>query len=181
MCWSLGSLIGACKLLVWSSSLTRDWTRATCIGSMETKPLNHQRSPSVGLFMFCCCCLVGFGFFVCFWPWCSACRILVPWPGIELRPWQWKLRVLITGFPGNSQYYLHFIDKKTESPESKSLVQVSRVQNDQSRACTYSQDSNRRPMLLLRHPRLLGRLPYLTCYYISACWALTLAFLSSPF
>ena len=31
-----------------------------------------------------------------------ACRILVPWPGIELHPWQWKQRVLtarLTGFP----------------------------------------------------------------------------------
>ena len=107
--------------------------------------------------------------------------ILVPWPGIELRPWQWKLGVLITGFPGNSHYYLHFIDEKTESQESKSLAQGSRVQNDQSQACAYSQDSDRRPMLLLRHPGFLGPLPYLTCYYISACWDLTLAFLSSPF
>ena len=106
--------------------------------------------------MFRCCCLFGFGVFVCFWPWCSACGILVPWPGIELRPWQWKLRVLTTGFPGNSHYYLHFIDEKTETQEFKSLVQGSRVQNDQSQACTYSPDSNRRPMLLLRHPRSLG-------------------------
>ena len=33
---------------------------------------------------------------------CVACGILVPWPGIEQRPWQWKCRVLITGPPGNS-------------------------------------------------------------------------------
>ena len=30
-----------------------------------------------------------------------ACRILVPWPGIEPGPWQWKCRVLTTGPPGN--------------------------------------------------------------------------------
>ena len=29
---------------------------------------------------------------------------LVPWPGIEPRPWQWKHWVLTTGPPGNSQY-----------------------------------------------------------------------------
>ena len=132
--------------------------------------------------MFRCCCLVGFGVFVCFWPWCSACGILVPWPGIELRPWQWKLRVLTTGFPGNSHYYLHFIDEKTETQEFKSLVQGSRVQNDQSQACTYSPDSNRKPMLLYWDiPGLWRPLPYLTCYYISACWTLPLPLLSSPF
>ena len=31
-----------------------------------------------------------------------ACGILVPWPGIEPWPWQWKCRVLTTGPPGNS-------------------------------------------------------------------------------
>ena len=39
-CWHRGSL------LQWDlSSLTRDWTRAPCIGSMESKPLGHQGSP----------------------------------------------------------------------------------------------------------------------------------------
>ena len=28
-----------------SSSLTKDWTRASCIGSTEPKPLDHQGSP----------------------------------------------------------------------------------------------------------------------------------------
>ena len=32
-----------------------------------------------------------------------ACRILVPWPGIEPGPWQWKRQVLTTKLPGNSQ------------------------------------------------------------------------------
>ena len=36
------------------------------------------------------------------WPYCMACRVLVPWPGIEPRPWQWKHQVLTTGLPGNS-------------------------------------------------------------------------------
>ena len=31
----------------------------------------------------------------------TACGILVPWPGIEPRPWQWKHRVLTSGLPGN--------------------------------------------------------------------------------
>ena len=41
--------------------------------------------------------------FVCFWLCCVACGILVPWPGIEPGPQQWKHRVLTTGPPGNSQ------------------------------------------------------------------------------
>ena len=36
------------------------------------------------------------------WPRCAACMILVPQPGIEGGPWQWKHRVLMTGPPGNS-------------------------------------------------------------------------------
>ena len=32
----------------------------------------------------------------------AACRILVPQPGIELKPWQWKHWVLTPGSPGNS-------------------------------------------------------------------------------
>ena len=32
-----------------------------------------------------------------------ACRILVPWPGIELHPWQWKQRVLTARLTGDSQ------------------------------------------------------------------------------
>ena len=31
-----------------------------------------------------------------------ACRILVPWPGIEPRPWPWKCQGLTTGPLGNS-------------------------------------------------------------------------------
>ena len=36
------------------------------------------------------------GVFLCgfFWPPCAACGILVPQPGIEPRPWQWKHQVL---------------------------------------------------------------------------------------
>ena len=36
------------------------------------------------------------------WPWCTACRIWVPWPGTESRPRQWKPRVLTTGPTENS-------------------------------------------------------------------------------
>ena len=36
-----------------------------------------------------------------------ACRILVPWPGIEPGPQQWKCRVLTTGLPGNSPVVLN--------------------------------------------------------------------------
>ena len=47
-----------------------------------------------------CAHIFGVSFF--FWPHCMACRILVPWPGIEPCPLQWKCRVLTTGLPGNS-------------------------------------------------------------------------------
>ena len=42
------------------------------------------------------------------WPHRAACRILVPRPGIELRPRQWKRWVLTTGPPGNSQTIFYF-------------------------------------------------------------------------
>ena len=35
----------SCGMHVGSSSLTRDWTRAPCIGSTESYPLDHQGSP----------------------------------------------------------------------------------------------------------------------------------------
>ena len=40
--------------------------------------------------------------FFFFWPQWAACGILVPQPGIELVPLQWKRRVLTTGPPGKS-------------------------------------------------------------------------------
>ena len=45
-----GLLVAACRLLscsmnVGSSSLTRHWTHAPCIGSAESYPLDHQGSP----------------------------------------------------------------------------------------------------------------------------------------
>ena len=36
-----------------------------------------------------------------FWPHHATCRILVPWPGIEPRPWHCKYRILTPGLPGN--------------------------------------------------------------------------------
>ena len=44
-----------------------------------------------------------FYFFFFFLPRCMACKILVPWPGIEPGPWQWKCWVLITRPSGNFQ------------------------------------------------------------------------------
>ena len=40
--------------------------------------------------------------FICFWPSCMACEILVPWPGIEPGPRQWECGVLTTGQPEKS-------------------------------------------------------------------------------
>ena len=34
-----------------------------------------------------------------------ACRILVPWPGIEPKPWQWKPQCLTIRLPGNSPHF----------------------------------------------------------------------------
>ena len=42
---------------------------------------------------------VFFGFF---WPYCMACRISVPQPGINPCLLKWKHRVLTTGLPGKS-------------------------------------------------------------------------------
>ena len=42
-----------------------------------------------------------------FWPHHAACSILVPQPGIEPGPQQWKRRVLTTGPPGNSRKCLY--------------------------------------------------------------------------
>ena len=42
------------------------------------------------------------GCLIFFWLHHAACRILIPWPGIEPHPLQWKHGVLITGLPGNS-------------------------------------------------------------------------------
>ena len=44
----------------------------------------------------------AFLFFFFFWPCHVVCGILVPWPGIEPGPQQWKHWVLTTGPPGNS-------------------------------------------------------------------------------
>ena len=46
--------------------------------------------------------------FFFFWLRHMACRILVPCPGTEPRPQQWKCQVLTTGPPGNSQLWLIF-------------------------------------------------------------------------
>ena len=40
---------------------------------------------------------------------CAACEILVPGPGVEPGPWQWKHRVLTTGLPRNSLFILFLI------------------------------------------------------------------------
>ena len=44
-----------------------------------------------------------------FWLYHAACRILVPQPGIEPKPQQWKCQVLTTGLPGNSLLFYFFI------------------------------------------------------------------------
>ena len=41
-----------CGMHVGSSSLSRDWSRAPCLGSVESYPLHHQGSPKAGKFEF---------------------------------------------------------------------------------------------------------------------------------
>ena len=43
------------------------------------------------------------------WPQCVTCRILVPTPGIEPRPWKWRHWVLTIGPQGNSQGHGYLI------------------------------------------------------------------------
>ena len=55
----VGSLVVACKLLVWhvgSSSVTRDWTWALCTETLESQPLDHQGSPGSFLSWFTSFC-----------------------------------------------------------------------------------------------------------------------------
>ena len=46
--------------------------------------------------------LIYFTSLFLFWSHCEACRFLVPWPGIEPVPLQWKLGVPLTGPSGKS-------------------------------------------------------------------------------
>ena len=59
-----------------------------------------------------------------FWQCLKACRILVPWPGTGLGPWQWKPRVLTTGL----------LEKSQENPKplifNMSYLVMKTVQND---------------------------------------------------
>ena len=49
------------------------------------------------------------GFYLFIWLWLSACRILVPWPGVEPTLLLWKHRVLTTGQLGNSPVIIMLI------------------------------------------------------------------------
>ena len=44
-----------------------------------------------------------FFFYLTFWPHCVPCRMLVPWPGIEPMPLQWKHEFITIGPPEMSQ------------------------------------------------------------------------------
>ena len=48
-------------------------------------------------------------FVLLFWPCLTTSGILVPHTGIEVRPWQWKHIVLMTGLAGHSQWTDVFI------------------------------------------------------------------------
>ena len=67
-------------------------------GIAETHFLFFQIDPFFFFYFFCIL------FYFC--PCHVACGNLVPRPGIEPRPWQWKHRVLTIGQPGNSLSHL---------------------------------------------------------------------------
>ena len=52
-----------------------------------------------------------------FWPYCTACRILVPQPGIELMSPTMEVEVLATGSPGKSQDLPFICDKESISKD----------------------------------------------------------------
>ena len=73
--------------------------------------------PLQACYIFCrCLAVLGysalFSFFSLFFSFCfhiflavlAACRISVPWPGIEPGPQQWKPGILTTRLPGNSLF-----------------------------------------------------------------------------
>ena len=54
----------------------------------------------------------------------TACRILVPWPGIEPKPWQWKLQGLTIRQPGNSPNFFHIKKKISVSSAYEERVRM---------------------------------------------------------
>ena len=58
--------------------------------------------------------------FFFFWPCHITCRILVPWPGIEPQPQQWKLQVLTSERPENYEVTLIYLkmDPKHKSGDA---------------------------------------------------------------
>ena len=50
-----------------------------------------------------------FQVYIYFYLWHLACRILVPQPGIEPSPWQWKLSILATGLQWIPNYMVLII------------------------------------------------------------------------
>ena len=77
------------EYLVWAS-LCSKWFPAFKSLSLPSYPRRYALE-----------CLPGIFFFL---PHHTACRILVPRPGIEPWPWQWKHWVPTTGTPGNSHF-----------------------------------------------------------------------------
>ena len=78
--------------------------------------MSHSFKPivlgMVFLFVFLC--------FLSFWVMLHSYRILVPWPEIEPRPWQWKRWVLTTETPENSHNYSLYPDP----PDPNNLTPV---------------------------------------------------------
>ena len=87
---------------VWQAWMRWEDAEATlCPSWKATKRTVHYIPRIIGPDKVLFVCLTFF--LLLFWPRCAACRILVPRPGIEPRPRQWKRRVLTTGPPWNSQ------------------------------------------------------------------------------
>ena len=96
------------------------WWR--CLDSLEGRKPVH--------FYFILFYFIFYLFMFVFWPHHTACRILVPWPGIKPMlpspPPHWQLRVLTTGPPAKSSFCLF---KYLSSLCPVSTVHIVRFQN----------------------------------------------------
>ena len=68
----------------WSRSVVSDSSRPH--GLQPTRLLCPWDFPGKSTGVGCHCHVLITFFFFSFWPYCEACRVLVPWPGIKLVP-----------------------------------------------------------------------------------------------
>ena len=90
--------------LLWAPPRALGQREGELYGQSQRLPSSHVACAAQEGVLFYCSCVI-YVFFLgggLFGPRRAACRILVPQPGVEPRPLQWKCRVLTTGPPGKS-------------------------------------------------------------------------------